>query len=122
MGPFGRGGTHAAPAGGFSSSWLAWRFYAGGSWGFGFASADTLGQMRILGYSSWGAAFNFSVGQAARLADFPEYLQGESFVLLNLLAIPFLALLLLQLGLKLVAADSSPVPEPNHALQRTPSA
>ena len=101
----------------FSSSWFSWRFYVFASRGFGVAPADTLMQVPLFTYRSFGGCLNFAFGYSQPLiADYVST-GHQSFVLLNVLAIPLLALLLLHLAIKLIAAESSPVP--NHALQRT---
>ena len=85
--------------------------------GFGVAPADTLMQVPFFTYRSFGGCLNFAFGYSQPLVADYASTGHQSFVLFNVLAVPLLALLLLHLATKLVAVESSSVP--NKALQRT---
>lgn len=99
-----------------SSSWFSWRFYVLASYGFGLAPAPTFMQMPAFGHHSLGGCLDLAFGHNQHLIADYAYSGQQSFVLFNFVPLPFLLLLLLHLGLRLAAADSSPVP--NHAIKR----
>ena len=91
----------------FSSSWFSWRFFVFASRGFGVAPADTLMEMSFFTYGSFSGCLDFASGYSQPLtADFAST-GHRSFVLFNVLAVPLLALLLLHLCIKPIAAESS---------------
>jgi len=78
-----------------SSGLFSWQFFIGGAFGAGIATAPSLLDCRIASFYSSGARFDFAVFERSPslLANF-RYVQSETFVLLNVVALLIFALLL----------------------------